>query len=66
MSNAEHLLENVIYAMAHGESPKHELDKAYNRMMRVECGISEDDLIRMACHVVYSLYDGKFPDFPPT
>lgn len=64
MSNAEHLIENVIYAMADKRDPFDELKWKGNQMMLEETGIRENDLVAMAVHVVYSLYDGVFPDFP--
>lgn len=64
MSNAEHLIENVILAMAEKRDPYKELEWRGNQMMLDETGIRKDDLVAMAVHVVYSLYDGVFPDFP--
>ena len=64
MSNAEHLIENVILAMAEKRDPYEELEWRGNQMMLDETGIRKDDLVAMAVHVVYSLYDGVFPDFP--
>lgn len=64
MSNAEHLIENVILAMAEKRDPYEELEWRCNQMMLDETGIRKDDLVAMAVHVVYSLYDGVFPDFP--
>lgn len=61
MSNAEHLLENVIFAMKDGIDPQRELMSYPNTVMLQQTGFSAEDIIRMACHVVYSLYDGKFP-----
>ena len=64
MSNAEHLIENAIFAMAAGRSPMDEMKSYYNKAMLEETGIRADDVVGMAVHVVYSLYDGVFPDFP--
>lgn len=63
MSNAEHLIENVILAMAEKRDPYEELEWRGNQMMLDETGIRKDDLVAMAAHVVYSLYDGVFPEF---
>lgn len=62
MSNAEHLLENVIFAMKDGVDPMKELKSYPNTIMLKQTGYDPEDIIRMACHVVYSLYDGKFPE----
>ena len=64
MSSAEHLIENAIYAMAAGRNPHDEMKSEYNLAMLKETGIREEDVVGMAGHVVYSLYDGVFPDFP--
>ena len=39
-----------------------EMKVNYNQMMLKEVGISKEDLYSMAVHVVYSLYDGEFPE----
>lgn len=61
MTNAEHLIENAIFAMKYGRETDAEMETWYNKKMLEESGISKNDIIAMACHVVYSLYDGKFP-----
>lgn len=61
MSDAEHLLENAIFAMKENRSVDEELSHWPNTEMLKNTGIRKEDLIRMASHVVYSLYDGKFP-----
>lgn len=61
MSNAEHLLENVIYAMKEGRDGFDELERHPNDVMLELTGFSPSDIVRMAAHVVYSLYDGHFP-----
>lgn len=61
MSDAEHLLENAIFALKEHRSVDEELSHWPNTAMLKNTGIRKDDIIRMASHVVYSLYDGKFP-----
>ena len=62
MSNAEHLIENAIFAIKRGRDLEEELDKGINKMMLDATGMSKEDVIGMANHVVYSLYDGRLPD----
>lgn len=61
MSNAEHLIENAIIALRDNRDIESELNKDYNQKMMALTGIRQSDLVRMAEHVVYSLYDGIFP-----
>ena len=63
MGQAEHLIENAIIALKN----KREDDFFgwdVNKMMAENVGINLMEVYGMAVHVVYSLYDGKFPDFP--
>jgi hypothetical protein len=63
VGQAEHLIENAIIALKN----KREDDFFgwdVNKMMAENVGINLMDVYGMAVHVVYSLYDGKFPDFP--
>lgn len=62
MSNAEHLIENVIFALKRGEDVNNVLDSPANKMMLESTGIEKQDIIAMAEHVVYSLYDGQLPE----
>lgn len=64
MSNAEHLIENALYALAKNEDINEVMDAKHNRMMLEETGIRKEDIIGMASHVMYSLYEGVAPDFP--
>ena len=61
MSNAEHLIENCIFADYQGKNLDKVLDEPHNKIMLEETGIRKDDLIRMAYHIIYSLYDGVNP-----
>lgn len=61
MTNAEHLIENAIYALKCGESFSDAMNRWHNKMMLEETGIDANDLFLMAVHVVYCLYDGRFP-----
>lgn len=62
MRDAEHLIENAIYAMKAGEDAMEEMRAWPNTVMLQDTGMSADDVVAMACHVVYSLYGGKFPE----
>ena len=61
MTNAEHLIENVISALNRTGNVEEELNKPYNQIMLAESGINKDDIIAMANHIVYSLYEGFNP-----
>ena len=52
------LIENMIFSMKDGT----DFSSKANKAMLKNVGISETDLYLMAQHVVYSLYDGKFPE----
>lgn len=64
MSNAEHVIETLILGMRDGQNPLDivkEVCVQNNLHMLGDIVLNEDEAIRIACHVVYSLYDGKFP-----
>lgn len=61
MTNAERLIENVIRAMSMGTDPEVELSSPDNMRMLAYTGLRKFDLIAIASHIVYELYDGKFP-----
>lgn len=61
MSNAEHLIENAIFAIKENRDVGDELDRPYNKKMLKDVGISKENIIRMANHIVYSLYEGRLP-----
>lgn len=62
MSSAEHLIENLILGMKQGRDPGDILKDKCNVSNLSDTTLSADDAIMIACHVVYSLYDGKFPN----
>lgn len=64
MSNAEHVIETLILGMRDGQDPLDivkEVGVQNNLHMMGDIVLDEDEAVRIACHVVYSLYDGKFP-----
>lgn len=62
MSDAEHLIENAIFSLKHGEDADNALNSIADKVMLEATGIKKQDIIAMAQHVVYSLYDGRFPE----
>lgn len=67
MSNAEHVIETLILGMRDGQDPLNivkEVGVQNNLHMMGDIVLDEDEAVRIACHVVYSLYDGKFPVDP--
>ena len=62
MSDAEHLIENAIYALKRGKFPEEVLSQPPNTDMLASTGISMQDVSMMAQHVVYVLYNGQFPE----
>lgn len=61
MSDAEHLIENAISALAERRDLDKELDAYYNKEMLNNVGISKQDLKSMASHVYYVLYEQVNP-----
>lgn len=55
MTNAQHLAENAVYALYQGKKHDRDINAEYTR-----CTVEEAN--EMAQHIVYSLYDGIFPD----
>ncbi len=64
MSNAEHLIENLILGMRDGKLAADILEESTNLDMLNDAytGITATEAVEIACHVVYGLYDGKFPN----
>lgn len=60
MSDAEHLIENMIIAIKNNRADE-ELEWASTQEMLKHTGINPGDLYAMAMHVVYGLYEGQFP-----
>lgn len=62
MSNAEHLVENLIFGMKAGREIPDILEDPLNQIMLKDptTGITKEAAVQIACHVVYSLYLG-FP-----
>ena len=63
MSNAEHLIENLILGMKDGRTLLSIIEEPGNKIMLEDksTGITSDEAIAIAGHVVYGLYDGEFP-----
>ena len=61
MSSAEHLIENLIMGMKRGRDPDDILEDPCNVSNLGNSSLTADDAVRIACHVVYSLYEGRFP-----
>lgn len=61
MTNAEHLIENLILGMKEGRDPRDILEDKCNVWNLSDCSMSKDEAVAVACHVVYTLYDGIFP-----
>lgn len=61
MTNAEHLIENAIFALKQNKDIYEVLGQWPNNAMLKETKITKDEIVRMAGHVVYSLYEGKYP-----
>ena len=62
MTSAEHLIENLIYGMKRGTSCSDILAEPCNVANLKDSKMSGEEAVRIACHVVWSLYDGKYPD----
>lgn len=64
MTNGEHAIETIILGMRDGKDAlevAQEPSVQDNLHMFGDIILNEEEAIRIACHVVYSLYDGKFP-----
>lgn len=64
MTNAEHLIENVIFGMKEGKPALEIIQEEQNQHMLNDenTGITAEEVVAIACHIVWGLYDGQFPD----
>lgn len=62
MTNVQHLIENAIYAVKDGRTVEEEMEDRCNQMMLQETGITSEEIVEIVDHVVFGLYDGKFPN----
>lgn len=62
MKNIEHLIENVILGMKEGKDVYDCLNEPHNQSLTHRAGVDADDIAAIAQHVVYTLYNGKFPE----
>lgn len=56
------LLDDTIRAMKNGESANDILNSALNQTKLDDCAFSKEDIFELAEHIVFGLYDGKFPE----
>lgn len=56
------LLDDAIRAMKNGETIDDILTSTLNQMKLEDCSLSKEDVIELAEHIVFGLYDGKFPE----
>lgn len=63
MSNAEHVIETLILCMRDGKTINEIMDDPSVRLNLDDenCGMTGEEAVRVACMVVYDLYEGKFP-----
>lgn len=56
------LIDDTIRAMKNGESANDILNSALNQTKLEDCSLSKEDVMELAEHIVFGLYDGKFPE----
>lgn len=56
------MLDDTIRAMKNGENTEEVLNSALNQTRLDGCQFSKDDIIALTEHIVFGLYDGKFPE----
>lgn len=58
----EELLDDTIRAMKRKDNIHDVLDSALNQTKLENCCFSKSDILALAEHIVFGLYDGKFPE----
>lgn len=58
----EELLDDTIRAMKRKDNIHDVLDSALNQTKLDQCCFSKYDILALAEHIVFGLYDGKFPE----
>ena len=58
----EELLDDAIRAMKQQDNIEEVLDSALNQTKLDNCHFSKSDILALAEHIVFGLYDGKFPE----
>ena len=64
MTNAEQIIENLIIGLRDGKGVCDTLEEPETMELlndEENCNLSQEEAIKIALHVVYDLYDGKFP-----
>ena len=64
MTNAEQIIENLILGLRDGKGVCDTLEEPETiELLNDEenCSLTQEEAMRIAIHVVYDLYDGKFP-----
>lgn len=56
------LLDDTIQAMKQHDNVEEVLDSALNQTKLDNCCFSKSDILALAEHIVFGLYDGKFPE----
>ena len=62
MSSAEHVIESLILGMRDGRTCEDILKEPVHQANLGNCWMTDEEATRIAVHVVYGLYDGRFPD----
>lgn len=58
----EELLDDTIRAMKQQDNVEEVLDSALNQTKLNNCCFSKSDILALAEHIIFGLYDGKFPE----
>lgn len=62
IDSIKELLDDAIRAMKNGETIDDILTSTLNQMKLEDCSLSKEDVMELAEHIVFGLYDGKFPE----